>query len=430
MNPVKSLILAVLLISFLIWNCSMKEKKTNRLNLIDRDSIYTQLIQICDKIIDWNVGSGKLEDIHDNSTTSIFINGNMARVLICTYELTGKQEFLEEGLRYCKFLAEQAFPVTTSKGNQAYWWYDQERTKNLYLADTGTAMTAFYKAIPYLNENERALILSRLDGFFRLITEGTSSDPTNLGLAASPGWVCKDSGALGVGYYRGQLEIRPYTVSTAQAGLMFATLYYQITKNPETKKIAINAAAWLLNCIGSDGGFEYRICGEVLPEYKFQATHYTIEALCCFFDLIKDEHLKKIWNSRFPALLDFILSQRNSDGLWGINREYDAQRSVFLMLAMTKAKRTGIGAEEIQTAICKGLTFLQSARNAYDYGINVLIRQTGFIGLVYADMLKESITYTHPKKTEVPSNISELNLAAQKLTLKMNEFEKTEFSNN
>ena len=427
MNHVKSLTLAVLLISLLSWNCSKKEKKTDRLNFIDRDSIYTQLIQISNKIIDWKVGSGKLEGIHDNSATSIFINGNMARVLICTYELTGKQEFLEEGLRYCKFLAEHAFPVTTSKGNQAYWWYDQDRTKNLYLADTGTAMAALYKALPYLNKNDRALILSRLDGFFQLITEGTNSDPTNRGLAASPGWVCKDSGALGVGYYRGQLEIRPYTVSTAQAGLLFATLYYQITKNPEAKKMAINAAAWLLNCVGPDGGFEYRIRGEVWSEYKFQATHYTIEALCCFFDLIKDEHLKKIWDSRFPALLDFILSQRNNDGLWGINRKSDAQRSMFLMMAMTKAKRTGIGSEENQAAICKGLTFLQSAKNAYDYGINVLIRQTGFVGLVYADMLKESITYTHPKKTDVPSNISELSLAAEKLALKMNEFEKAEF---
>ena len=96
MNSLKFIFIAVLLSSILHLQCTIS--KVDKLNFIDKDGTYTQLIQICDKIMDWQVGSGRLENIHDNATTSIFINGNLARVLICTYELTGKREFLEEGL--------------------------------------------------------------------------------------------------------------------------------------------------------------------------------------------------------------------------------------------------------------------------------------------------------------------------------------------
>ena len=275
MNSMKSIILIVLLFLIFSWHCTLEKKEVDNLNFIDRDAIYTHLIQICNKIMKWRVGSGRLENIHDDCATSIFINGNMARVLICTYELTGKRDFLEEGLRYCRYLANYAMPVTTSKGHEAFWWYDTIKAKNLYLADTGTAMAALYKALPYLNEKERTLFMSRLNGFFRLITEGTSSDPTNRDLGASPGWICADSGALGVGYYRGQLETRPYTVSTAQAGLLFATQYFKLTKNLESKKMAINAASWLLDNF-AEGALQYRIMGEVWPHHKFQANHYSI----------------------------------------------------------------------------------------------------------------------------------------------------------
>lgn len=425
MKSLKYIFTAVLFSSILYLHCTIY--KVDKLNFIDKDCIYTQLIQICDKIMDWQVGSGRLENIHDNTATSIFINGNLARVLISTYELTGNREYLEEGLRYCRYLANYAIPVTTSKGQEAFWWYDMEKTKGLYLADTGTAMAALYKALPYLNEKERNLFKSRLDGFFRLITEGTNYDPTNQNLGASPGWVCADSGALGVGYYRGKLELLPYTVSTAQAGVLFATQYFQLTNNPEAKEMAVNAASWLLDNFGADGAMKYRIMGEIWTNYQLQANHYTIEALLCFFDSIQNQKLQEKWEKVFPRLLEFIMISRNDNGLWGFQKEYDTQRSMFLMSTLIKAMRRGYESEEIKNAISDGLGYLQSPQNAYSYGVNVLIRQTGFVGLVYADLLKEGITYSHPKDVVVPPNLLNLTQAAKELGLKMEEFEKEEF---
>lgn len=422
----KFTILLLLLLSLFAWQCAPK-KKVDNLGFINRDAVYAQLMQISDKIMDWHLGNGRLENIHDNTATSIFINGNLARVLICTYELTGKQEYLQEGLRYCRFLAKSAKPVMTSKGHQAFWWYDMEDSKNLYLADTGTAMAALFKAMPYLNKSDKRLVRSRLDGFFRLITEGTDADPTNRNLGASPGWICKDSGALGVGYYRGRLEKRPYIVSTAQAGVLFGSLYYKLTKKSASKKMAVRATSWLLDDFGNDGALQYDIMGQVWPQNKFQANHYSIEALLCFFDTIKNKKLKNIYKERFPAFLNFILSSRNNNGLWGINRTYDAQRSIFMMTALIKAMRTGFANKEIQEAISKGLGWLQAPENAYSYGVNVLIRQTGFVGLMYADLLKEGITYSNPRKIEAPGNLAELTRKAHELSQKMDEFEEKEF---
>ena len=173
---------------------------------------------------------------------------------------------------------------------------------------------------------------------------------------------------------------------------------------------------------------QYHIMGVVWPDYKFQANHYSIEALCCIFDTIKAKKLKKIYKERFPAFLNFILFSRNSDGLWGINRTYDAQRSIFMMTALIKAMRTGFASKEIQDAISKGSDYLQSQGNAYSYGVDVLVRQTGFVGLMYADLLKEGITYSHPGKIDAPGNLDELTLKARELSLKMDEFEKNEFT--
>jgi len=191
--------------------------------------------------------------------------------------------------------------------------------------------------------------------------------------------------------------------------------------------MAVHATSWLLDNFGPDGALQYDIMGEVWPQNKFQANHYSIEALCCFFDTIKDKKLKKIYKERFPAFLNYILSSRNDEGLWGIDRTYDAQRSIFMMTALIKAMRTGFASKEIQEAISKGLGYLQSPENAYSYGVNVLIRQTGFVGLMYADLLKEAITYSNPREIDVPGNLGELTRKAKELALKMNEFETKKF---
>ena len=56
-------------------------------------------------------------------SSSIFINSNLARVLLASYKLTGNQDHLAEGLAWCDaFVAAQQIATTHDGSQQGGWW--------------------------------------------------------------------------------------------------------------------------------------------------------------------------------------------------------------------------------------------------------------------------------------------------------------------
>lgn len=54
--------------------------------------------------------------------TSIFINGNLARILLATASLTQNSTYSDEALRWCDKLCEQQASATTPAGHKAGYW--------------------------------------------------------------------------------------------------------------------------------------------------------------------------------------------------------------------------------------------------------------------------------------------------------------------
>ena len=118
---------------------------------IDRKELAAMLVYISDWCIEHRLGTGMIHNPPEEGLTDgIFVNGNYARVLICTYEITGEQTYLNEAISWCDYFVNAANPVKTSRGNDAVWWWDIHNN-NLYLADTGTAIHALFKAFPYVD---------------------------------------------------------------------------------------------------------------------------------------------------------------------------------------------------------------------------------------------------------------------------------------
>ena len=79
----------------------------------------------------------------------IFINGNLARVLLAAHTITGNQSYLDEGLRWCDSFVRLKHTIITSAPSvlgtghnhtTAAWW--DSGYGAIYFGDTGTAQQA------------------------------------------------------------------------------------------------------------------------------------------------------------------------------------------------------------------------------------------------------------------------------------------------
>ena len=367
---------------------------------IDQKELAAMLVHISDWCVEHQLGTGIIHNTPDEDLTDgIFVNGNYTRVLTCTYEITGEQTYLNEAISWCDYFVNVAEnPVKTSQGNDAVWWWDIHNN-NLYLADTGTAIHALFKIFPYVDAARQQKYLNAFEKFYRLIAEGTDRDPMGRGQAPSPGWIItegNDAGAFGVGYRNGQLELSPYTVSTATAGAQACAALYKLTGEQTYRKTALDAARWLLKEFGDTGNIPYRIEGSVVKEYLFQGLHYSLEGLLTTWLYVNDEEFNDKLRAIAPKTLKFVLSVQNESGYWGIEREYDGQRSAFLAHFLhwyyeniESDPRAEAGAE-------KFAAYVLDPSNTARYGIPNLVRVSGFVGLVFASFLYPELDLRHP----------------------------------
>ena len=108
-----------------------------------------------------------------------------------------------------------ANPIRTSKGRDAFWWWDVGHN-NLYLADTGTAVHALFKASPHADEGRRRKYQDALEKFHLLVAEGTDRDPMDRGQEPSPGWIIREGADAGsLGWAIGRVSWRPGPIPSA-----------------------------------------------------------------------------------------------------------------------------------------------------------------------------------------------------------------------
>ena len=103
-----------------------------------------RVIEMLNKVSDWvmtlGLSSNNITGIKDTLKTSIFINGNLARVLVSNYKLSGNEAYLNESLSWCDTFVSLQHDIITSVGTTGGYW--DTGYSEVYIADTGTAVAA------------------------------------------------------------------------------------------------------------------------------------------------------------------------------------------------------------------------------------------------------------------------------------------------
>ena len=266
---------------------------------------------------------------------SIFVNGDLARILMASYRLSKNGTYLFHALGWCdSFVAQQrTVPTFDGSGTAGYWYTGYAEgpgsktpeTQGLYLADTGTAVTALavgYKLALEAAPARAPAYLQALTRFVTLVERGCKRGLVG-SAAASPGWLISsgaDSGALGCGYYEGALSLDAYTVGTSITGGCFLALMANITSTARLGTLADGAIHWLAQQViaQGDGQVPLRIAGKppkttcAGSDTCYDAIAYATEGVvgASFYASPPDA-------TAFNLTVRYLVRSQNADGSWG-----------------------------------------------------------------------------------------------------------------
>jgi len=342
-----------------------------------------------------DVGSGALKNTKD-TRTSIFINGNFARILMASYRITGNKAHLAEALRWCDTFCKKQQRTTTSTGQEAGYWPDCGPRGNIYFGDAGTAATALAIGHRFADKQRQARYLSAMERMARFVMHGCTKAPEGRGRKASTGWVIqqgKDRGALGCGYYRGKLSPEPYTISTATTGGAFFSELFAITGQPKYKEIAAGATRWLVKIRKEDGELPYTLAGKTLTSWPLDTLSYCTEAFVAADLHLKDPSLRSLLRKELKPTVRWFLAGQNADGSWGKLRSADQQRSPRSLTVLSWFYRNVDPSPEVAASVRKYCRFLLNPKNSKAYGVKTLLRTSGFVGLALAEIVSDKSTF-------------------------------------
>ena len=364
-------------------------------------------------ISDWIVRAtalptNNLTNTSDTLATSIFINGNLARVLLAASRIFAEDApaaahaYRTTGLAWCDTLVALQHDADTHDGRRgAAGWWDTGYSE-LYIADTGTAVTclALCHDIAPQPRYMRAMLK-----FGEFVVNGTNATPRctftphcdydALGndTETTATWLVGD-GSLGDGFYKGSLNRPSYTIATATTGGAFFAEMHALLGSGDFGEMAGAAAAWLVRHVQKNGTIPYYIWPPTNVPHEYQCISYSAEA-------IVDADLRGLLD---PAKVDvlgaakrmvsYLLAQQTASGELldpTVASFGEQQRSPRAMSVLQwYVAKTGDAAA--RAALGKYTAFLQ--RHAFGaYGVNRYALVTGFVGLGLADLIRPWSTF-------------------------------------
>ena len=360
-----------------------------------RQELTTLLRDVCDWAIAIELRSGELK-IREQRRTSIFINSNLARVLMAGYQITGDQRYLDEALAWFdRFVALQQVTLSAS-GDTVGWWGDFSPTANIYLGDAGTSATALAGAVRFTSGERRAAYLTALIRYANFVRFGTNADPQGKDRGASPGWIVTsgpDQGALGTGYYKGRLAVAPYTIATAVTGSGFFSALYGLTRDPVYLNIAEAAGRWLLQQRAADGRVPYTIENQIHESWPINTLSYVSDGLIGLYRRTPHTEMKTAIAASINRNVNWLITQQNNHGVWGKMRSEDQQRSQGAINLMVLYYSEISPEQLVLESIERNYRFFLKPDNLQKYGFKDLSISTGFVGLSIAELLEPGICY-------------------------------------
>jgi hypothetical protein len=367
-------------------------------DLIDEDTrqrLTAYLDDICQWTMTLDVGSGTLKNTKDTAT-SIFINGNFARLLMASQTISPNKARLDEALRWCDGFCAQQEKTTTSKGEPAGFWSDLGPGRNIYFGDGGTAATALAIGYRVADDARKRKYLEVMENMARFVMHGSTSDPQGKNREATRSFVISegpDRGALGCGYYAGHLSMKPYTISTATTGGAFFATLYAIKPQPEYREIATGATKWLLKIRKPDGEIPYTLDGKVEAVWPLDTLSYCTEAFMAVDMHFKDQEVRALLQRELRPTIQWLIAGQNPDGSWGKMRSPDQQRSPRAVSLLAWYYRTVEREPKVAEAVQRYCRFLLDPANSKAYGVKDLVRTTGFVGLTVAEIISPGSSF-------------------------------------
>jgi hypothetical protein len=324
------------------------------------------------------------------------MTGNLARMLLVTYSLTGDPKYLKAATGWCDHFVGRQKHTKSYQGNRAGYWHTHNERTNIYLGDTGTAATALATACRYVDPERKKEYLNALVRFANFVIEGCIDDPDGLGRGNSPGWILQygfDRGALGCGYYKGHVSRLPYTTATGTTGGGFFSALYALTGDPHYKEIAISAVQWLLNLVQSSGEIPYILDNQQKDYWPYTTMTYAMEGILGAYWRIKDAQIKALIVEKAYPCVRWLLKTQNDDGTWAEFNSPDQKRSPEVLSLLVWYFNEVKNDPGVLKAIRKNCQYILDKAKAEKFGIKKSFPTSSFIGLAIAETLKPGITF-------------------------------------
>jgi len=360
-----------------------------------RDRLVAYLRDISDWAVAIELGSGELK-IPSKWRTSIFVNSNLARMLIAAYEITGESRYLQEAMDWFDHLVVLQQKTVASSGDTSGYWGDYHPSKNIYLGDAGTTATALAGAVRFAEGERRSQYLQALKLYANFVRLGTRADPQNKGRGGSEGWIVKqgeDAGAIGCGYYRDELSLAPYTISTSVTGASFFSCYYVLTGDRLYLRIAEDAGRWLMSIRERDGEIPYILHNSRLDQWPLDTMSYVADGMIGLYQRTDDENLRQEMKKSLARSVQWLLNRQNPSGTWGKLRSDDQQRSQGVLNLLVWYYSEISQNPQILSSIRENYGYFLKPANSAKFGVKELPITTGFVGLGIAEVLAPGITY-------------------------------------
>jgi len=357
--------------------------------------LHDYLDDLCQWIMTLDLGSNSLKNTKDERT-SIFVNGNLARVLMAMHRIKPNPAYRDEALRWCDTFCKIQEPATTPSGHEAGFWPDVGPRGNIYFGDAGTAATALAVGYRLADEPRRQVYLKAMERKARFVIEGCGKDPQGLGREASKGWVIAegpDKGALGCGYYRGHLSLKPYTIATATTGGAFFSELFAITRNARYRQVAADATRWLIKIRQDNGELPYLLDGGQLKDWPLDTLSYCVEAFVAADMHLGDADLHKHLGKELQHTVRWFLGRQKPDGSWGGLRSGDQRRSPRAVTLLTWYYRQVQADPKVADSVRRYCQYLLDPKNSTAYGVKELVITSGFVGLTVADILSPGCSF-------------------------------------
>ncbi|HNW59808.1 MAG TPA: hypothetical protein PKI62_09050 [bacterium] len=367
--------------------------------IVTDPAVRQELTRVLRDIGDWAIRvelrSGELK-VQEKRRTSIFINSNLARVLLAGYEIHGGEAYLQEALAWFDRLVALQQVTVSARGDTVGWWGDFSPTANIYLGDAGTSATALAGAVRFTSGTRREAFLRALHRYAAFVRYGCAEDPQGQGRGGSPGWIISegpDRGALGTGYYKGKLAVAPYTIATSVTGCGFFSALYGVDPDPAYIEIAEAAGRWLLQKRAADGHMPYTIENRIHEEWPINTLSYVSDGLIGLYRRTPHEPMRAAIGASVNRNVNWLINQQNGQGVWGKMRSEDQQRSQGAVNLMILYYSRISPEQTVLSSLERNCRFFIAPGNLQKYGVFELTISTGFVGLSIAELLEPGITY-------------------------------------